>query len=206
MTTLALPTTSDPLDEPARRPRDVEASATAHGDALLVGRARAGERSAQRALYIRHAPAALALATRILASRADGEDALHDAFADAFQRLDQLRESAAFAGWLRRIVLSRCHRMLRRRRLRRLLGLQTERDATLDQLAAPACSPARRAELARIARVLERQAPEVRICWVLRRVQGCTLPEVAEATGLSLATVKRRVAVAERALQRQAMR
>lgn len=171
-----------------------------HPDAALVQRAQAGERSAQRALYLRYAGRSLALATRLLASHADAEDAVHDAFADAFERLRQLREPGAFGGWLRRIVLSRCHRILRRRRLRSLLGLTHERDATLDRLVAPDCSPARRAELRRIADVLERQSAPVRICWCLRRIEGHTLPAIAAAVGVSLATVKRRIATADRAV------
>ncbi len=176
------------------------APADTRPDAALVRRARAGERSAQRALYTRHAGRSLALATRVLACHADAEDAVHDAFADAFGRLHRLRDPGAFGAWLRRIVLNRCHRTLRRRRLRGLLGLSYERDATLDRLAAPDCAPERRAELRRIAAVLEEQAPAVRICWCLRRVEGHTLPEIAEAVGLSLATVKRRIAVADRAV------
>lgn len=170
------------------------------GDAQLVERALAGERSAQRALYVRHAPWAGALAARLLGSRADGEDALHDAFADAFEQLHRLQTPAAFRGWLRRIVLTRVHRRLRRRRFRALFGSQPALDATLARLAAPTCSPARRAELARIDAVLARLAPGPRLCWSLRRVEGYTLPEIADATGLSLATVKRRIAVAQAAL------
>src|SRR5687768_16308690 len=45
------------------------------------------------------------------------EDAAQDAFLVAWQRLDQLREPAAFAGWIRRLVLTQCHRRLRARRL-----------------------------------------------------------------------------------------
>lgn len=168
----------------------------------LVERARAGDREAMQALYRRHAPAAGALATRLLQCRADGEDALHDAFADAFARLDRLRDPAAFAGWLRRIVLTHVHRRLRRRRLRTLLGLRDHRDATLARLAAPDCSPIRRVELGRIDTALARLAPEPRICWSLRHIEGYTLPEIADATGLSLATVKRRLVVARRAVER----
>lgn len=43
------------------------------------------------------------------------EDAAQEAFVEAWRRLADLREPAAFPGWLRRIVLTQCHRLLRKR-------------------------------------------------------------------------------------------
>src|SRR6185436_20571535 len=45
------------------------------------------------------------------------EDAAQDAFLVAWERLDQLRDPSAFAGWIRRLVLTQCHRRLRSPRL-----------------------------------------------------------------------------------------
>lgn len=41
-------------------------------------------------------------------NKTDAEDILHDAFIYAFEHMDQLREPAAFGGWLSRIVMSKC--------------------------------------------------------------------------------------------------
>jgi RNA polymerase sigma factor (sigma-70 family) len=46
------------------------------------------------------------------------EDAAQAAFISAWQKLDQLRDPEAFGGWLRRLVVSECHRLIRRQRLR----------------------------------------------------------------------------------------
>jgi DNA-directed RNA polymerase specialized sigma24 family protein len=45
-------------------------------------------------------------------------------------------------------------------------------------------------------------APEVRLSLVLHRVEGLSVPEVAERMDLSISTVKRRLALAERRLSR----
>ena len=45
------------------------------------------------------------------------EEAAQEAFISAWQKLDQLREPAAFAGWFRRIVLTECSRLTRGKRL-----------------------------------------------------------------------------------------
>jgi DNA-directed RNA polymerase specialized sigma24 family protein len=41
-----------------------------------------------------------------------------------------------------------------------------------------------------------------RVPWVLSRVEGMTLNEVADASGWSVATIKRRIAQAEQRLKR----
>lgn len=45
------------------------------------------------------------------------EDTAQEAFITAWQKLDQLRQPEAFAGWFRRIVLTECNRLRRRKRL-----------------------------------------------------------------------------------------
>lgn len=60
---------------------------------------------------------ALALATRRLGSRDAAEDAVQDAWIEAYACLAHLREPAAFAAWLRRIVLKQVDRVQRVRRV-----------------------------------------------------------------------------------------
>ena len=50
------------------------------------------------------------------------EDAAQEAFITAWQRLGQLRQPEAFAGWFRRIVLTQCNRLTRGKRLVTLPG------------------------------------------------------------------------------------
>src|ERR1700694_6040396 len=45
------------------------------------------------------------------------EDAAQEAFLAAWRSLDQLREPAAFPGWLKRIVLTQCSRLPRGKQL-----------------------------------------------------------------------------------------
>jgi len=45
------------------------------------------------------------------------EDVAQEAFITAYQKLDQLRDAKAFPGWLKRIVLTQCNRMTRRKSL-----------------------------------------------------------------------------------------
>ncbi len=60
---------------------------------------------------------AFACAYAILKDYYLAEDAAQEAFITAWQKLDQLKEPAAFPGWFKRIVFSQCHRLTRGRRL-----------------------------------------------------------------------------------------
>lgn len=172
------------------------------GDASLVERALAGDATATDALFRQHAPALLALVTRLVGRTHDAEDVLQDAFATAFADLRSLRDPAAFGGWLRQVAVRQAHRYFRRRRLRRLLGLDRGiDDATLETLASRETSPEARAELRLLDRVLAELPYEQRIAWCLRHVEDEPLEQVALACGCSLATAKRRIAVADAAVR-----
>lgn len=45
------------------------------------------------------------------------EDAAQEAFITAYRNLSQLRDANAFPGWLKRLVLTQCNRMTRKKRL-----------------------------------------------------------------------------------------
>jgi RNA polymerase sigma factor (sigma-70 family) len=45
------------------------------------------------------------------------QDAAQEAFVAAYQSLEQLREPQAFPGWLKQIVVTQCHRLLRKKQV-----------------------------------------------------------------------------------------
>lgn len=167
-------------------------------DGELVLRARAGDRWAAEALFRRHVPYVTRLATRVVARRCDADDVTQEAFAEAIRTLSKLRDPDAFRAWLGRIVVSRCRRVLKRRRLARLVGFDDRiDDSTLEQLACGAAGAETLAELRIVDEVLRTLPAEDRVAWVLRYVQQESLEAVAELTGCSLATAKRRIAAAQ---------
>lgn len=170
------------------------------GDAQLVALSRAGDRGAFEALYRRHAAFALNLAVRIQGGVGDVEDIVHDAFLRAHDRLDDLREDAAFRGWLGSIVVRLVRSRLRRGRFLGTLGIGGQDSIDLDALAAETAGPETRALLAQIYGVLRRLPVDQRIAWTLRYVERHTLPDVAQMVDCSLATVKRRIGAAQAVL------
>jgi RNA polymerase sigma-70 factor (ECF subfamily) len=177
---------------PSRRERLTQ---VAHGDAELVKRLRSGDEWAKEALYRRYFPSLWHMVLRLLGNSAEAEDVVHDAFVIALQDVHRLRDEARFGPWLMQIAVRQVHRRFRRRKVLRTLGLTWGvEDATLDGLARGDCCPEVRTELAKIAQLLALLPTHQRIAWMLRHVDGCALEEIAERTGASLATVKRRIA------------
>ena len=173
-------------------------TADALGDAELVARSLGGDGWSRDVLYRRYAHYLLAISTRLLSNRNEGEEVVQDTFIVGFAQLGSLREPAALRAWLARIAVSLVRRRLRRGRLLRLLGLdRAPDDATLAELAAPTLRPDDHAELALLDRMLRGMPTDRRIAWMLRRVEGLPLADVATLCACSLATAKRRIAAAD---------
>jgi len=173
------------------------------GDEELVRRALTGDRWGREMLYRRHAGSLLAMTVRLLANRGEAEEIVQDTFVTAFEQLGTLREPGAVRAWLGQIAVNLVRRRFRRGRLMRFLGLDRGADdATLEALADPGVSTDQRAELALVDRLLRAMKPALRLAWMLRRVDGVELGEVASLCGCSLATVKRRIAEADAIVHR----
>ncbi|HJL20484.1 MAG TPA: RNA polymerase sigma factor [Sandaracinaceae bacterium LLY-WYZ-13_1] len=176
-----------------RRLREPRPASIADGD--LVARVRDGDRWAEDALYRRHARPVASVVARLLGTRQDVEDVVHDAFLSAFEQIDRLRDPDKFGRWLMRIAVTQVRRSLRRKRLRRALGLlPSGDDLALERLASTRAGPDVQAELAVVDGILRRLPADQRIAWMLRYVEGHRLEDVAELCGCSLATAKRRIA------------
>jgi RNA polymerase sigma-70 factor (ECF subfamily) len=173
-------------------------AADAIGDPELVARALEGDRWSREVIYRRHAPSLLGMTIRLLSNRDEAEEVVQDTFVTGFSQLNTLREPAALRAWLGQIAVRMVHARVRRRRFLRVLGLDRGADdATLAALSAPDMPADQRTDLALLDKVLAGLRAPIRIAWMLRRVEGLELTEVASMTGCSLATVKRRIAEAE---------
>jgi len=75
-------------------------------DAELVRGAQAGNRDAVELLLIRHQPWIFNLAVRMLAHRADAEDATQDVLIKAYKALPGFRGDSGFRTWLYRIAVN----------------------------------------------------------------------------------------------------
>jgi RNA polymerase sigma-70 factor (ECF subfamily) len=168
-------------------------------DVDWVLRAREGDAAAQEHLFRRHLGMLRQRVYRLLGRDAEVDDVVQEAFMRAFEGLGRLAEPRAFPAWLSTIAVHLCDRRLRRRKLARRLGFVAV-DAGEDPsetVASPDVSPALAAEARVLYRILDRLPTEARVAFLLRRLEGMTVPEVAAQMQLSQRTVKRRIALCE---------
>jgi RNA polymerase sigma-70 factor (ECF subfamily) len=148
----------------------------------LVERAIAGDRAAFEVLYRRYARAVHGVLIA-RASRGEADDRVQEVFLSAWQHLDELREPAAFSGWLFAIA--------RRVASRRPGRSSSERLAAEgEQLPEPALEPAPHLEAAEVLRALRALPEAYRETLTLRLAEGLSGPEIAELTGLSPGSVR----------------
>jgi RNA polymerase sigma-70 factor, ECF subfamily len=134
------------------------------------------------------------LAYRLIGRDSDVDDLVQDSFIEAFSHLGRLREPQAFAGWLRSILVHRTGKLLRRRRLLERFGLgRGSLDFDPEVIVSRSAPTDVAAELRAVYARIQKMPAHLRIALVLRKVEGHSLEEVAELTGTSLATVKRRL-------------
>jgi RNA polymerase sigma-70 factor (ECF subfamily) len=149
--------------------------------------------------FRQYSPYVAAIALRLLGRDHEIDDVVQDVFLHAFRGADKLRQKDAFKAWLATITVRVARRRLRMRRLRG--WLRFDRSPDYESVVAPGASPEDRALLGRVYRILDMVPVEQRLAWALRYVHGSDLEEVAQACGCSLATVKRRIAAAQAAVE-----
>lgn len=156
-------------------------------DAALARRAAAGDTEAFDLLVDRHYAHCLRFATRMLGSRADAEEAVQDAFIDAYRGLHRYREQNRFRGWLLSIVVNRCRSLARaeRRRLARAVRFLVGRRTHV---------PAQPLEdTGEVGRALLELPLDQREAFLLKHLDDLSYDEMARITGASTSALKMRV-------------
>ena len=162
----------------------------------LVELARSGDREAFSALAASVVDRLYATAVLILRDHSMADDATQETIVRAWRDLPSLRDPDRFDAWLRRLLVNACHDEGRRHRQRRpeITLLPIHEPAVGDSSAAVADTDA-------LERAFRRLTADHRTAVVLHHYIGLSLPEVADATGIPLGTVKSRVHHATQALR-----
>jgi RNA polymerase sigma-70 factor (ECF subfamily) len=163
-------------------------------DAELLAAHVEGDPNAFGELVRRHRDRLWAVALRTLGDREEAADAVQEALLSAFRRADTFRGDAAVTTWLHRIVVNACLDRIRRRGARPTTPL-----GELDppQRGDEAAATEQRLDVARaLAQLPEAQ----RIALILVDMQGLSVTETAQITGVPEGTVKSRCARGRAAL------
>jgi RNA polymerase sigma-70 factor (ECF subfamily) len=149
------------------------------------------ERSPQGAAqtWRKFAPRVFGLVERTLGLASDAEDITQDIFLRVFSRVHTLREPDAFGSFVLSVALRVIKWHLRSRRVRKILHLVEH----VPDLPVPGLDIDARRTLRRFYDLLDTLPADQRFVFALRHVEGMTLTEIAELSGVSLSTAKRRL-------------
>ncbi|MCU0492784.1 MAG: sigma-70 family RNA polymerase sigma factor [Chloroflexaceae bacterium] len=167
--------------------------------AQLVGRAQRGDLEAFGYLVSRFQRMAHAVAYSMTGDAHLAEDAVQEAFLEAYLCLGKLTDAAAFPGWFRRIVIKRSDRLVR--------GKQFHMVPLLEANGVPAAEAdpptlAERRELQnQVQQGLAALSDEERLLTTLFYFAGYQQHEIASLLELPLGTVKKRLFLARQRLR-----
>lgn len=164
-------------------------------DPALVQALRANHPGAVAAFYYRYAPQVRRALRSTLGPDADLPDLLQEAFIRAIDGIGSLEDVEKLGSWITTIAVYTARAHLRLRTRRKWLSFFSPDDGGARE-DAPQASEARCA-LREVYEILDTLPLNERMAFVLRVVDRMTLPCAAEACGVSLATLKRRLARAE---------
>jgi RNA polymerase sigma-70 factor (ECF subfamily) len=169
----------------------------ADSDRALVAALRAGRVNGKTALFDRYSNDVERVLYRILGTDPDVVDLMQDVFITALVSIGKLKDPDALRSWLIGIAVRKAKRCIARRRRRETvmrLFSSTEPQEREAVSSSPEVSEALRATYM----VLSQMATDARIVFALRHVEGMELRAIAATCHVSLATVKRRLLVAQR--------
>jgi RNA polymerase sigma factor (sigma-70 family) len=185
---------------------------TEDSDTELVHGIAANDHAAFERLMRRYNSRLFRVARAILKDDAEAEDAVQDAYLEAYRHIGEFRGQSRVATWLTRIAINQALMRLRRHKRERVVvpfpgerGASTVTPEVVDRKAE---SPAAATLRAEIRNVVESRIDELpaafRAVFVMRDVEEMTVQETAECLGIPAATVRTRLFRA-RALLRAAL-
>lgn len=176
-------------------------------DAALVAACRRPEsdgfEEAFEALYLKYRDRVYSIAYRVTGSAADAMDVVQESFSLLFRKLDGFRADSLFSTWLFRLVVN-CsidHRRRERSHLRAIEDAE-ERDEPTDPAAGPEVHAETRELGDQVQQAIQMLSPKLRAILALRYLEEMSYDDLAVTLGISLGTVKSRLARAHLALER----
>jgi RNA polymerase sigma-70 factor (ECF subfamily) len=177
-------------------------SATREHDLELARRAAAGDRSAQRDLFLEQRASVHRALFRILGANRDIEDLLQDSFIEIFRALPSFRGDSTLGRWCQTIAVRIAYLAISRRRP------PTVELSLVEETVASDADVRRHVQIRETTRrlyaALDRIEAKQRIAFALAAIDGKSLAEVAELTDSSVFAIKTRVWRARRELMRRA--
>ena len=164
-------------------------------DILLKGCKRGKPRS-QEALYRRFASAMYGICMQYASSEEDAQDILQEGFIKVFNKLDQVKNPAAFPGWIRRVMINTALEKYRSQVI--LQRVDDVKDDLTNEVGNSVLENLTSHELVDLIQSL---TPRYRMVFNLYAIEGYNHKEISEELGISVGTSKSNLSRARVILQ-----
>lgn len=168
----------------------------------LVERCKLGDRKAQYELYKQYSKAMFNVCMRMLNHMGEAEDALQEAFMDAFVHINQFRQQSTFGAWLKQIVVNKAINQLRSRKMQwvEIEEWQTSNEDVLYAEDNHDWHDDTSYEVERIRRAMQQLSEGYRVVLTLYLFEGYDHEEIGEVLGISEVTSRTQYMRAKRKL------
>jgi RNA polymerase sigma-70 factor (ECF subfamily) len=204
-------------------PRDIaynwldRAQALSAEEALFVARLQANEDAAYDELVRTYSTSMFHVAYRMLGDAAEASDAVQEIFLKVFRNIGGFKGEAALKTWVFKIAFSEILNRLRWWKRRHRFATMSLDDAPKNNgasiaqsVASPGPTPEEilqsKEQETEIQQALRRLSKDHRSIIVLRDIEGLSYNEIADVLGVSIGTVKSRLARARADLKQSLMR
>lgn len=166
-------------------------------EAELVRQAQAGDDRAFREIVEKHQSKVFSIIYGILRNRNDAEDIAQQVFAKIYFSLSGFDFRSSLITWVYKITVNECYDYLRKRKVRKLvyesdMGEQDERNLESSPLAVESSAAVddRLENRDYLMKLLSKVTEEERMLLIQKEVEGLTVQELAEITGINENTIK----------------
>ncbi|MBY0505244.1 MAG: sigma-70 family RNA polymerase sigma factor [Bryobacteraceae bacterium] len=166
-------------------------------EALLVRRAQAGDQMAFREIVERFQAKVFSIIYGILRNRNDAEDIAQQVFAKVYFSLPNFDFRSSLLTWIYKITVNECYDYLRKKKVRKLVyesDFSEEESQRISNSEASTDSETlideRLAQRDLVMKLLEKVSEEDRNLILLKEVEGHSVEELAEMTGMNENTIK----------------
>ena len=166
-------------------------------EAALVRRVQAGDELAFRELVERYQTKIFSIIYGILRNHNDAEDIAQQVFSKVYFSIRNFDFRSSLLTWIYKITVNECYDYLRKKRVRRLVYESdfSQEESQRMEASEPAVDPARPAD-ERLAqrdlavKLLSKVSEEDRSLILLKEVEGHSVEELAQMTGMNENTIK----------------
>jgi RNA polymerase sigma-70 factor, ECF subfamily len=164
----------------------------------VIERAKQGDAAALRTLVDAYAPVVFRFAFNVCRNQDKAENTTQETFVSVLSKLDQFDHRSKFSTWLYSIVSNHCFMLARAMRPGRVVSMEDEESGLSEEdLGVSDDNPHETVERGDLRKHLDEAiqslAPEYRVVFILRDIEGLTTEETGEILGLSVPAVKSRL-------------